>query len=56
MRKLKAWFNKYVLDVLYLWVGLIAALIYLLSGEVGYLIASLIAPITHYYSKKIGRV
>lgn len=54
MSKIKAWLYKNVFGILYLWTGFLAALVYLVSGEVGYLIAALIVPITQYYSDKVA--
>lgn len=49
---MKNWLKRNFLDVIYLWVSIVCALIYMVSGDVGYLIASLIAPITQYFHSK----
>lgn len=46
---MKNWFKRNLWDVLYLWIAVLAGIVYAFTGDTGYLIAALVAPITHHY-------
>lgn len=49
---MKQWLQRYVGDIIYLWVAVAAALCYTVTGDTGYLVASMLGPVSQYFYAK----